>query len=189
MAAVAYAVAFTVTLPGFSPGAGFCNQMPVTEPFWLLYPDSAPPQPGLLLLGDPPITGEPPPEPDPPPLPDPPPEPGLLPLPLPVLVFEGEPPHPTITRTWSANAKEEKKERKSRNIRKYRYTDVRCGVPSLFCPKIDRIPRKIQFAQSLCDVRAESDLTGPGRSGRDDRRGGVPGASGICGRSLLSGDR
>jgi hypothetical protein len=110
MVAVAYAVAFTVTLLGFSPGAGVCNQMPFTEPFWLLYPDSAPPHPGLLLLGDPPMT-------EPPPLPDPPPEPGLLPPPLPVVVIEVEPLHPTIIRTWNANANPQEKERKNRNTR------------------------------------------------------------------------
>jgi len=53
------------------------------------------------------------PEPDPPPLPDPPPE-------L-VVVFEGEPPHPTMTRTWSANAIEQRRERSSRNMR---YSDM-----------------------------------------------------------------
>ena len=109
MADLAYAVAFTSTWLAFSPGAGLCNQMPVTEPFWLLYPDSDPPQPGLLLLGDPPITG------DPPPPPDPPPEPGLLLLPLPMV--EVEAPHPTMTTAWNANANEQRKERRSRNIR------------------------------------------------------------------------
>ena len=152
MAAVAYAIAFTVTLLKFSPGAGLCNQMPVTEPFWLLYPDSAPPQPGLLLFGDPPITGDPPPEPDPP-LPEPPPEPGLLPPPLPVLVFEVEPPHPTMTRTWSATANEQRKERKSRNTPVPTYADVRSGMSSWVLAQIGDIWQRGFFPGLLIFLR------------------------------------
>jgi hypothetical protein len=62
----------------------------VVVPFWLLYA-----LPGLLhpeLLS----------------LPDPPPEPGLL-------VIAAEPPHPAMTTTWSANANEQRRIRKSRN--------------------------------------------------------------------------
>ena len=108
MASLAYAVAFTVTLLGLTPGAGLCNQMPLIEPFWLLYPDSDPPHPGLLLLGSPPNT-ELLPLPGIPPDPDPPPDP--------VLVVEAEPPHPAMTKTCSANAKKQTTERNGRNIR------------------------------------------------------------------------
>jgi hypothetical protein len=91
----------------------------VIEPFWLLYPDSTPPHAELLALPVPPL-------PDPP-LPEPPLEPELL-------VIEGEPPHPAITKTWSANAKEQRRERKSRDMPYTRHTKVRCGLHSLFCP-------------------------------------------------------
>lgn len=93
------AVAFTWTWLGFSPGAGLCSQTPVIDPFWLLYPYPGPLHSEPLALADPP------------------PEPGLLPPPLTVVGFEVEPPHPMMTRTWSANANEQRKERKSRNIR------------------------------------------------------------------------
>jgi hypothetical protein len=97
-----YAIAFTWTWLGFPPGGGLCNHTPVIVPFWLSYPYPVPLHPELLSLPDPP------PLPDPPLLPDPPPEPALL-------VVESEPPHPAMTRTWSANANEQRKERKSRN--------------------------------------------------------------------------
>ncbi len=136
MASLAYAVAFTVTLAGFTPGAGVCNQMPLIEPFWLLYPDSNPPHPGLLLVGSPPKTVVLP-VPDPP-LPDPPlppPEPGLL-------MVEGEAPHPAITRTWSANTKEQRRERRIRNMG---YPDVqilRCSLAGLYCFRFTAIIRR-----------------------------------------------
>jgi len=110
MASAAYAVAFTVTLAGFTPGAGVCNQMPLIEPFWLLYPDSDPPHPGLLLLGSPPNTVL-------LPVPDPPLEPGLLPLPLALVFLEIEPPHPITTKTWNANVNKERKNRNRRNTK------------------------------------------------------------------------
>src|SRR5580698_3596371 len=90
MAALAYPVALTWTWLGFSPGEGLCNQMPFTEPFWLLYPDPEPPHTEALPLGDPP------------------PETG----PVPPVVVEVEPPHPAMTNTWSANANEQRKKRK-----------------------------------------------------------------------------
>jgi hypothetical protein len=100
--AEAYAVAVTVTLPGFWPGAGLCNQTPDTEPFRLLYPYPSFGPPGAQAA-DAVVPGA-------PPDPDPPPDPVLL-------DFEDEPPHPAMTRTWIANANKHKMDRKERNIR------------------------------------------------------------------------
>ena len=111
--------------------------MPVTEPFWLLYPDPDPPQAVVLAAPDPL------PEPDPPPDPEPLPEPEPLPPPLLVVVFEGEPPHPMMTKTWSANANTQSRERKERNMRYSRYADMRCSAPRLYCPR----------GQWVCSVR------------------------------------
>src|SRR5579859_3818976 len=100
MVAVEYPFAFTVTLLGFSPGAGVCNQIPLMEPFWLLYPDSAPPHPGLGLLlypmvGSVALCGP------------------LLPLPELGLVLLAEPPHPLRNKTSSATVKTQREEGKS----------------------------------------------------------------------------
>jgi hypothetical protein len=70
--------------------------MPVIAPFWLLYPDPAPVHPELSLGAG--LL--------PPPGPVPPPDPLLLP----------DPPQPTMTRTWSAKADEQRKEGKSRTM-------------------------------------------------------------------------
>ena len=136
MAAVAYAVAVTVTLLSFSPGAGLCIQMPDIEPFWLLYPDSLPPHPGLLSAGFPPKTPDPLPdplpEPVPEPLPEPVPEPGLVVLTE--LLFEAEP-QPAMIRTWSAIATEQTTERQS----------FTCGIPNRMdaaCPALSAQPDK-----------------------------------------------
>jgi hypothetical protein len=137
MAAVAYAVAVTVTLLSFSPGAGLCIQMPDIEPFWLLYPDSLPPHPGLLSAGFPPKTPDPLPEPLPDPLPDPLPEPLPEPVPEPGLVvltellFEAEP-QPAMIRTWSAIATEQTTERQSFNM--WHPQPNGCGLPGFVCP-------------------------------------------------------
>jgi hypothetical protein len=117
MALELYAVAFTWTVPGFGPGDGLCNQTPVIVPFWLLYPNPEPLHTEALLL------------PEPLPLPDP-----LLLLPLPETV--PLPPHPVKSKTWSANANEQRKQRKSRNMRySFSHAQVRCSLPNLFCPK------------------------------------------------------
>ena len=121
MAAVAYAVAVTVTLLSFSPGAGLCIQMPDIEPFWLLYPDSFPPHPGLLSAGFPPKTPD--------PLPEPVPEPGLVVLTE--LLFAAEP-QPAMIRTWSAIATEQTTERQSFNM--WHPQPNGCGLPGFVCP-------------------------------------------------------
>lgn len=121
MAALAYAVAVTVTLLSFSPGAGLCIQMPDIEPFWLLYPDSFPPHPALLSAGFPPKTPV-------PPLPDPLPELGLVPT---ALAFEVDEPQPEMTRTGSAIATEQTTERQSFNIRHPQPNG--CGLARFFC--------------------------------------------------------
>jgi hypothetical protein len=92
--------------------------MPLIEPFWLLYPDSDPPHPGLLLLGSPPKT-------ELLPAPDPPAEPG-------VLVFDGAPPHPVMTKR-SATAKEQRKQEKGRNILYSRQQPLGCEDSGLLC--------------------------------------------------------
>ena len=97
------AVASTWTWLGLSPGLGLCIQIPVIPPFWLLYPYPGPLQ-AELPLADPPL--------------------------LPV-VFAVEPPHPARTRTWSVNASEQRKERKSRCM--HTPDADGCGLPGLFC--------------------------------------------------------
>ena len=114
----AYAVAVTVTLLGFWPGAGLCTQTPLTDPFRLLYPYPSFAPPGAQAAAAV-VPGA-------PPDPDPPPDPVLL-------FFEGEPPHPTITKTWIANANEQKIERKDRNIPSPRLADYDAARPASFC--------------------------------------------------------
>ena len=120
MASFAYAVAATVTLAGFWPGAGLCSQTPLTEPFRLLYPYPSFGPPGAQAAAA--VVPGAPPDPEP----DPPPDPVLL-------VFEGEPPHPTMTKTWIANANEQKIERKDRNIRGPRLAEYDAACPASFC--------------------------------------------------------
>ena len=135
-----YAIAFTWTWPGFSPGEGLCNQMPSIVPFRLLYPDSKPPHAELLGSPDPP-------PPVPPPLPDPPPEPGLL-------VIKGEPPHPAMTKTWSANANEQRKERKNRNMwRPGKMPIVMRPVLSIDPQKIEMRPAQLVLSQIAGNIR------------------------------------
>jgi hypothetical protein len=94
--------------------------MPVIAPFWLSYPDPAPVHPEPLLgVG----VGA-----------------GVLPA------VEVEPPHPARTKIWSANANEQRKERKSRNMR---YTRYACEMrPARLI--LSQIDNNVRLAQVLC---------------------------------------